>query len=64
FKLLAQAGGIPERDMFNTFNMGVGMCVVVARDEAQTALDTLAKCGETAYYLGEVKNGEKAVRIC
>ncbi|MEG0273340.1 MAG: phosphoribosylformylglycinamidine cyclo-ligase [Hydrogenoanaerobacterium sp.] len=64
FRLMAQVGNIPERDMFNTFNMGVGMCVVVARDEAQTALDTLAKCGETAYYLGEVKNGEKAVRIC
>ena len=64
FKLLASVGNIPERDMFNTFNMGVGMCLVVSKEEAATALDILAKCGEKAYYLGEIKDGESGVTIC
>lgn len=64
FDLLARVGGIDERDMFNTFNMGVGMCVVVPQEQTGEALKVLAACGETAYVLGEVKDGETGVRIC
>ena len=62
FKLIAETGNIPERDMFNTFNMGVGMSVVVPADQVQTALDILNGHGETAYVIGEiVENGEKVI---
>ena len=62
FKLLAETGNIPERDMFNTFNMGVGMSVVVPADQAALALDILTAHGEDAYVIGEiVKNEEKVI---
>lgn len=64
FGLLQSVGGVPERDMFNTFNMGVGMCLVVGRGDCDAALESLAKQGEKAYYLGEIADGEKGVRIC
>ena len=54
FGLIAQAGKIPERDMFNTFNMGVGMAVVVAKKDRDAALSVLRAQGEDAYVLGEV----------
>ncbi len=58
FSLLARAGGIPQRDMFNTFNMGVGMTVTVAEKDAALALDVLREQGEEAYVLGSVVDGE------
>ena len=62
FKLIAETGNIPERDMFNTFNMGVGMSVVVPAGEVDTALKILNSHGESAYVIGEiVKNGEKVI---
>ncbi len=62
FKLIAETGNIPERDMFNTFNMGVGMSVVVPAGEVDTALEILNGHGETAYVIGEiVENGEKVI---
>ena len=68
FKLIAEKGGIPEHDMFNTFNMGVGMSVVVSAEEAEKALETLKTAGEDAYVTGElVKSGENSdekVEIC
>ena len=64
FNILAKVGGIPERDMFNTFNMGVGMCLTVARDELDRALSLLHACGEDAYVLGEVEIGEGGLVIC
>lgn len=64
FDLLARVGGIDEHDMFNTFNMGVGMCVVVPQEQTGEALKVLTAYGETAYVLGEVKDGETGVRIC
>lgn len=64
FELIAKVGGIDERDMFNTFNMGVGMCLVVPKEQAQAAVEQLCASGETAYVLGEIKNGEKGVVIC
>lgn len=62
FNLIAKTGNIPERDMFNTFNMGVGMSVVVPAEQAQEALDILNAHGETAYVIGSiVKNEEKVI---
>ncbi len=61
FDLIQQTGKIPERDMFNTFNMGVGMCVTVAKEEADTALRVLRENGEDAYILGEVCQSDEGV---
>lgn len=64
FDLISRAGHIPERDMFNTFNMGVGMIVCVDRSEAETALASLKESGEEAYILGELVEGDEGVIIC
>lgn len=64
FKLLAEKGNIPERDMFNTFNMGVGMSVVVAKADAEKALEILKANGEDAYIMGEIISSEEGVVIC
>ncbi len=62
FKLLAKVGGISEHDMFNTFNMGVGMSIVVAKDDADRAIEVLKNAGEDAYIIGEiVKSDEKVI---
>ncbi len=63
FDLLAKTGNIPERDMFNTFNMGVGMSVVVSKDEADKALSILRANGEDAYIIGETCKGDEPVVI-
>lgn len=64
FELIAKTGAIPERDMFNTFNMGVGLCVAVSKDTAQAALDAFAAAGEEAVVLGEVVEGSEGVILC
>ena len=64
FDLLAKTGNIPERDMFNTFNMGVGMSVVVAKEDADKVLEILRANGEDAYIIGETYKGEEPVVIC
>ena len=61
FELLAKTGGIPERDMFNTFNMGVGMSVVVAKEDADKALEILRANGEDAYIIGETVKSDDGV---
>ena len=62
FKLIEKTGNIPERDMFNTFNMGVGMSVVVSKEDAERALEILRENGEEAYIIGEIiKSAEKVV---
>lgn len=61
FKLLQSVGGIDERDMFNTFNMGVGMSVVVAREDAERSLEILRANGEDAYIVGEIIESEDKV---
>ena len=62
FDLIAKTGNIPERDMFNTYNMGVGMSIVVPAAQVQTALDILIAHGEDAYVIGTiVKNDEEKV---
>ena len=64
FDLIAKEGNIPERDMFNTFNMGVGMSVVVDAADVDTALQTLRAAGEDAYVIGEVVEGDEGVIFC
>ena len=64
FDLIQKEGNIPERDMFNTFNMGVGMAMVVAGDSADEAVRVLKANGQDAYIMGEIANGEKGVEIC
>ena len=64
FDLIRETGGISERDMFNTFNMGVGMAVVVAKDDAEAALQILKENGEDAYVLGEIIEAKDKVTIC
>lgn len=61
FDLIAEVGNIPERDMFNTFNMGVGMSVVVPADEVETALEILKANGEDAYVIGEIIESEDKI---
>ena len=61
FDLIAKAGNIPQRDMFNTFNMGVGMSVVVPAAQADLALEILTAHGETAYVIGEIVENEEKV---
>lgn len=64
FDLIGRTGHIPERDMFNTFNMGVGMIVSVDRNDADAALASLKASGESAYILGELVAGDEGVIIC
>ena len=64
FDLIAKEGNIPERDMFNTFNMGVGMSVVVDAADVEVALETLRAAGEDAYVIGEVVKGDEGVIFC
>ena len=64
FDLIAKAGDIPERDMYNTFNMGVGMSAVVAAEDAEKAVETLKANGVDAYILGKIiKSADKVVLI-
>lgn len=64
FKLIQQRGNIAERDMFNTFNMGVGMSVIVAKEDVGKALSVLKAAGEDAYVLGEIVKSEDGVVLC
>ena len=61
FDLIAKWGNVPERDMFNTYNMGVGMSIVVPADQAEKALEILKANGEDAYVLGELVESEEKV---
>ena len=64
FDLIAKTGNIPERDMFNTYNMGVGMTMVVSRDTADAALSALKAGGCNAYAVGEIVTGQEKVVLC
>ena len=64
FDLIAKRGNIPERDMFNTYNMGVGMSITVPASEVDTALEILRACGEDAYVIGEIVKGDEGVVFC
>lgn len=64
FTLLRKQGNIPERDMYNTFNMGIGMCMVVSKEQANQAVEELEAMGERAYVIGSVTSGEEGVVLC
>ena len=63
FDLIQKTGGIPERDMYNTFNMGIGMILALPAAQAGLALSVLKEAGETAYQIGEVVSGEAGVEL-
>ncbi len=64
FDLIAKEGNIPERDMFNTYNMGVGMVLVVPANQADKAMEVLKAQGQECYMMGEIVPGEKGVELC
>ena len=64
FDMIAKWGNIPERDMFNTYNMGVGMSIVVPADEVENAIAVLKANGEDAYVIGEIIEGDDGVVFC
>lgn len=63
FDLIAKVGNIPERDMYNTFNMGVGMILTVAAEDADKTIEILKASGQDAYRLGVIAEGE-GVELC
>ena len=64
FDLIAKTGNIPERDMFNTYNMGVGLCVAVSKETADACIKAFNDAGEKAFVLGEVIEGDEGVILC
>ena len=63
FTLIEKAGSVPRREMFNTFNMGVGMSVIVAKEDADAALAVLRANGEDAYVIGEIVRSDEGVQL-
>ena len=63
FKLIQKEGNIPERDMYNTFNMGIGMAIIVPKEDVKRAIEILESEGEIAYEIGEVVSGNKDINI-
>ena len=61
FDVIAKWGNIPERDMYNTYNMGVGMSIVVPADEVNLSIEILRENGIDAYVIGEIIEGEEKV---
>jgi phosphoribosylformylglycinamidine cyclo-ligase len=64
FKEIAAWGNVPERDMFNTYNMGVGMSVVVPAEQVDEAIEILTAHGEEAYVIGKIVAGEEKIELC
>ncbi|MBQ5793371.1 MAG: phosphoribosylformylglycinamidine cyclo-ligase [Clostridia bacterium] len=64
FELLAKTGNVCERDMFNTYNMGVGMSVVVPAEQVDEAIEILTAHGEEAYVIGKIVSGEEKIELC
>lgn len=64
FKLLQKVGGIEETMMYNTFNMGLGMILAVAKEDVGTVMEAIKAAGETPYVVGHCENGKKGVRLC
>lgn len=64
FKLMQKVGGIEETMMYNTFNMGLGMILAVAKEDVDTVMEAIKAAGETPYVVGHCENGEKGVRLC
>ena len=64
FNMIQKLGDVSEHDMFNTYNMGIGLMLAVNRDSADAAIAAIEKCGESACVVGEITDGEKGVDIC
>ena len=64
FKLIQETGGISERDMYNTFNMGVGMSIVVPAQQAELAMSVLREQGEDPYIIGEIVKSDEKIELC
>ncbi len=64
FTMLQKEGQIKEQMMYNTYNMGLGMIVAVAKEDAEAAKKAILAAGETPYVVGEIKDGEKGVTLC
>ena len=64
FPLLQRQGNIDRRDMFNTYNMGVGMCLMVSEVTAGAALEALRQAGEEPYVIGHIARGEEKIALC
>ncbi len=64
FSMMQRQGNIPEREMYNTFNMGIGMCMVVSKEQADTAVAELNSMGEHAYVIGRLVSGGEGVTLC
>ena len=63
FDIIARTGNIPDRDMFNTYNMGVGMSIVVPAEQVDTAIETLKAHGEDAYVIGKIIESQDKIII-
>ena len=64
FDKLVKEAGLSQKDAYNTFNMGIGMVVVVKPDQVDAAMEELQKTGEKAFLIGEITEGEKGVELC
>lgn len=64
FRLIAEKGNIPERDMYNTFNMGIGLVMAVDAGSAKAVVDALTEAGEDAHIIGICEKGERGVELC
>ena len=64
FDLIQKTGDIPERDMYNTYNMGIGMIVAVDPADVDKTIAAMKAAGDTPYIVGEIKDGEKGVTLC
>lgn len=64
FELMEELGNLKEEEMYNTFNMGIGMILAVAKEDADTTIDALKNIGEIAYIIGSVGTGEKGINLC
>lgn len=64
FSMIAEMGRVDDRDMFNTFNMGIGLVLAVDKDKADAAVRLFEALGEKAHIIGEVVSGEKGIDIC
>ena len=64
FELIAKTGNVPERDMYNTYNMGVGMSIVVPASDVEKAIEILKAHGDDAYVIGEIIKGDEGVVFC
>ncbi len=63
FELIAECGGVSEHDMFNTYNMGVGMCVMVDKNDADLAMAILRECGEEPYIIGKIESASTKIKL-